>query len=202
MLPDGLLKTISEAKIITGELKHRDGIEFVVRAAPVLLCNSVPILRDALPGFRRRLSVLRFDRCFTSTEADRTLFSRIWETERSGILNRWLDGLQRVIDRGWKLDPPEEVEQTTDQFFRQATSSARGNLDRQMVAAATAGSDLRSKPSGCVASKASLDSANGAPQANDQASLAPFDFLLRFPAGAKTISIELSTDGQINLHIE
>jgi putative DNA primase/helicase len=40
-LPDGMLKTISEAKEVTGELKYRPSFNFVVRTVPVLLCNNV-----------------------------------------------------------------------------------------------------------------------------------------------------------------
>lgn len=124
ILPDGMLKTISEAKIVTGEPKHRDAFEFRVGAPPLLLCNDVPHLRDTSHGFRRRLTVIPFERQFTSEEADRTLFPRIWETERSGVLNRALEGLQRVSQRGWKFDLPEAVNRASEAWWVEATDAS------------------------------------------------------------------------------
>ncbi len=49
-LPDGTLKTISEAKEVTGELKYQQPFNFVVRTVPVLLCNNVPSLADLSHG--------------------------------------------------------------------------------------------------------------------------------------------------------
>ena len=45
-LPDGILKTISEAKEVTGENKYKPQFNFVVRTVPLLLCNNVPSLAD------------------------------------------------------------------------------------------------------------------------------------------------------------
>lgn len=126
ILADGLLKTVSEGKVVTGEPKNRDAFEFQVRAVPLLLCNTVPYLRDTSDGFRRRLTVIRFDRCFKACEADRTLFPRIKETELSGVLNRALEGLQRVARRGWKFDPPEAVTRATDAWWAEATGVSSG----------------------------------------------------------------------------
>lgn len=131
ILPDGMLKTISEAKIVTGEPKHRDAFEFRVGAPPLLLCNVVPYLRDTSHGFRRRLTVIPFERQFTSVEADLTLFPRIWE-ERSGVLNRALEGLQRVIGRAWKFDLPVAVNRASEAWWAEATgvTSALGQAAR------------------------------------------------------------------------
>ncbi|WP_156633816.1 DNA primase family protein [Methylobacterium sp. Leaf113] len=123
-LPDGLLKTISEAKIVTGEPKYRDAFEFEVRTVPLLLCNRIPHLRDTSYGFRRRLTVIPFGRSFTKHEADPTLFARIYASERSGVLNRALRGLRQVVQRGWKLDPPDAVIAATEAWWGVATGAA------------------------------------------------------------------------------
>ena len=121
VLPDGLLKTISEAKVVTGEAKHRDAFEFQVRSLPLLFCNAAPLLHDASRGFYRRLFVFPFERRFTDAEADRTLFPRIWVAERSGVLNRALAGLRGVAQRGWKFEPSEVVKQATEAWWAEAT---------------------------------------------------------------------------------
>jgi putative DNA primase/helicase len=69
-LPDGVLKTISEAKQVTGELKYQPSFNFVVRTVPVLLCNNVPSLADLSHGMLRRLMVIPFDRTFAEVDKD------------------------------------------------------------------------------------------------------------------------------------
>ena len=49
-LPDGILKTISEAKEVTGEYKYKSSFNFTVRTVPVLLCNNIPSLADLSHG--------------------------------------------------------------------------------------------------------------------------------------------------------
>jgi len=54
-LPDGELKKISEAKLVTGEPKYGKQFNFVVRTLPILLCNNVPSLADLSKGMLDRL---------------------------------------------------------------------------------------------------------------------------------------------------
>ncbi|QDM26271.1 hypothetical protein FNL56_09355 [Tardiphaga sp. vice304] len=108
-LPDGQLKKISEAKMVTGEYKHGPQFNFTIRALPVLLCNNVPSLADVSVGMRRRLMVIPFDRTFTERKKDADLFERIWQTEMSGVLNRALEGLRRLLERGMRFRYPEAV---------------------------------------------------------------------------------------------
>jgi putative DNA primase/helicase len=49
-LPDGFLKTISEAKLVTGEAKYKDPFNFIVRTVPILLCNNIPSVADQCMG--------------------------------------------------------------------------------------------------------------------------------------------------------
>jgi putative DNA primase/helicase len=95
-LPDGSLKKISEAKLLTGEHKFKPVFTFVNRAFPILLCNNLPSLADLSPGMMRRIHVLPFDRSFDANEIDRELFDRIMRNELSGVLNRALQGWKRV----------------------------------------------------------------------------------------------------------
>jgi putative DNA primase/helicase len=119
-LPDGILKTISEAKIVSGELKFGPSFNFVVRAVPMLLCNNVPVLADVSRGIRRRLQVIPFDRTFTDADRDRELFQRIWAEELPGVLNRALQGYQRLVQRGSKFDLPAAVEAATGAWLNEA----------------------------------------------------------------------------------
>ena len=98
-LPDGALKKISEAKLLTGEPKHKPAFNFINRAFPIILCNNLPSLADLSHGMMRRLHVVPFDRTFTEGETDRDLFDRIIENELSGVLNRALEGWKRLKQR-------------------------------------------------------------------------------------------------------
>jgi P4 family phage/plasmid primase-like protien len=113
-LPDGLLKVLSEAKLLTGERKYGQPFNFVGLAVPVLLCNGVPSLADLSHGMLRRLMVVRFKEQF---ENDPTVFERIWGKELPGILNRAVAGLQRVIRRGWRFKHPKALVEAKDRWL-------------------------------------------------------------------------------------
>lgn len=118
-LPDGILKTISEAKEVTGENKYKPSFNFTVRTVPMLLCNNIPSLADVSYGMLRRLMVIPFDRTFNEEERDASLFEKIWSKEMSGVLNRALQGYARVVKRqGFKS--PRAVIRTTARWLEQA----------------------------------------------------------------------------------
>ena len=119
-LPDGVLKTISEAKEVTGELKYQPSFNFVVRTVPVLLCNNIPSLADLSHGMLRRLMVIPFNRRFTDQDRDPDLFERIWANELPGVLNRALDGYRRLLERGTKFKLPLAVKKATKRWLQQA----------------------------------------------------------------------------------
>jgi P4 family phage/plasmid primase-like protien len=119
-LPDGMLKTISEAKEVTGELKYQASFNFVIRTVPVLLCNNNPSIADLSHGMRRRLMVLPFDRIFSDDEKDPDLFEGIWAEELSGILNQALAGYKRLLERGTKFKLPKAVKAATTHWLQQA----------------------------------------------------------------------------------
>jgi len=109
-LPDGELKTISEAKLLTGEEKYKPAFNFVCRTLPILLCNHVPSLTDLSVGMRRRLMVVPFKRVFPE---NRTLFPEIWAREMSGVLNQALSGYRRLLQHNGILKPGPVVQATT-----------------------------------------------------------------------------------------
>ena len=98
-LPDGTLKKISEGKTLTGERKFRDAFDFKCRALPVLSCNNIPSLADLSYGMMRRLQIVPFARIFREKETDRQLFRRIAANELPGVLNRALEGWERLQRR-------------------------------------------------------------------------------------------------------
>ena len=118
-LPDGTLKTISEAKEVTGEHKYGPTFNFTVRTVPLLLCNNIPSLADVSHGMLRRLMVIPFDRRFTDKDKDLDLFERIWANELSGVLNRALSGYGRLLERR-RFKLPRAVTIATEHWLQQA----------------------------------------------------------------------------------
>ena len=119
-LPDGELKRLSEAKTVTGEHKFGQPFTFTARSLPILLCNNPPSIADLSYGMRRRLIVVPFDRKFEDHEIDTELFRTIWSTEMSGVLNRFLAGLQRVIERGWSFETPKSSQTAKEELLIEA----------------------------------------------------------------------------------
>ena len=119
-LPDGTLKTISEAKEVTGEHKYGPSFNFTVRTVPLLLCNNIPSLADVSYGMLRRLMVIPFDRRFTDDDKDPDLFPRIWANEMSGVLNRALNGYRRLLERGASFKLPPAIVAAKEQWIQQA----------------------------------------------------------------------------------
>jgi phage/plasmid-associated DNA primase len=112
-----LLKKLSETKELTGEHKFRPQFNFIGLVVPVLLCNDPPSLPDLSHGMLRRLMVVPFDRTFAEAEQDRALFPTIWAGEMSGVLNRAVAGLRRVIRRGWRFERPASVRRATEAWL-------------------------------------------------------------------------------------
>lgn len=119
-LPDGQLKKLSEGKTVTGEHKFQQPFTFKVRVVPLLLCNNPPSLADLSQGMIRRLIVLPFDHRFDGAGVNRELFPDIWATEMSGVLNRALQGLKRVVQRNWSLTKPRDVENALSELLKEA----------------------------------------------------------------------------------
>lgn len=107
ILPDGILKKISERKILEANPKGKETYSFISCATPVLLANYYPKAKDVSNGTRRRANIIPFDRIFTDDEIDRNLGERIKENELSGVLNKALRGLKRLRTRGY-FDKPAD----------------------------------------------------------------------------------------------
>jgi len=119
-LPDGYLKRLSEEKTITGEHKFGPPFTFTVRTAIFMLLNNPPSIGDLSYEMQRRLVVVPFDRSFKPEETKPGLFQAIWEHELPGVLNRYLAGLRRVMERGWTFEPPEAVDKAKEKLLKAA----------------------------------------------------------------------------------
>lgn len=118
ILGDGLIKKLSEEKTVSARSPYgRKKRTFVSFALPVMAGNHYPSTKDISPGMQRRTYVMPFERIFEVDEQDPELFDAIWREERSGILNRFLAGLLRVIERGYQFDEPQDCVEARAKFF-------------------------------------------------------------------------------------
>jgi P4 family phage/plasmid primase-like protien len=118
-LEDGFLKKISEEKLMTGQHKHKPLFEFICRAVPVMLANNYPAIKDLSYGVQRRIIIIPFLRQFKKEEIKVGLFDQIWEQEASGILNRFVEGFQRLKQRGY-FQMPEPCIAAQKEWLRRA----------------------------------------------------------------------------------
>lgn len=120
-LPDGTLKKLSEGKPLTGELKNQNAFTFINRALPILVANNEPTTSDLSHGMARRIMVIPFTHRFREgKDLDRALWPAIRRDELSGILNRYVRGLQRLRRRGSRFKLPSDVRAAKRAWFRNA----------------------------------------------------------------------------------
>ena len=133
VLADGLLKKISEAKMIFARHAYgRRKFNFRCLALPIMAGNSFPLTHDVSHGLVRRAMLIPFDRVFGRDEADPKLFPTIWESEMAGILNRSLEGLRRLRERG-NFELPSYCERAKTEFLCHA-KPLMGFIDDRCVA--------------------------------------------------------------------
>jgi putative DNA primase/helicase len=101
VLPDGILKKMSENKTLTANPKRADMYRFKSSAIVFMAANSWPVSKDLSNGMNRRANVIRFDRTFSEEEDDKNLKSKIVNSDMSGILTWALAGLVRLRKRGF-----------------------------------------------------------------------------------------------------
>ena len=105
-LNDGLLKQISETKMMTANPKNKDTYSFISYAAIMMLCNHYPITRDLSRAMISRANITPFNAYFPPEKQDKHLMEKLRQHDMPGILNRFLAGLQRLRARG-SWDYPE-----------------------------------------------------------------------------------------------
>ena len=100
LLPDSVLKKLSEEKRMTANPKFGQPFDFVCRATPIILSNGWPATRDLSYGMSRRAMVFHFNTRLTPEEIDMSLRARILGSELPGVLNHFVQGWSRVKARG------------------------------------------------------------------------------------------------------
>jgi len=120
-LDDGMLKKLSEAKIVNIERKYRDSTPVELIASPVMLCNQLPYTSDVTPATLSRAVVMPFRASFDNSVKDPTLVGKIKSGELSGVLNHFVQGLVRVTKRGF-INMPKIVDEAKLEWISESAS--------------------------------------------------------------------------------
>lgn len=99
LLGSSYFKTIVTGDTIDAERKHCDPFSFRPFARLVFSANETPGARDTSFAYYRRWCIIPFPHQFVGRDADESLPSRMTQPcELSGLLNRALRGLRRLIE--------------------------------------------------------------------------------------------------------
>lgn len=115
VLPDGLIKKLSEAKRVTANPKNLPEFNFVARAVPVILTNHWPSSRDTSLAIRERAQIIDLNYYVKPHERDDDAKRKVLQNELSGVLNHFLEGYARLKLRG-RFDPPSECKAALDKW--------------------------------------------------------------------------------------
>lgn len=121
-LPEGLLKQLSEDKMLSGRDLFESNAQFVSRVVPLMLTNNIPHLSDLTDGTKKRAKIIHFPHQFD--ERLPNPFPTIWANEMPGILLKSLEGFKRLRSRGSFLEP-ESAQDAFGEFLQRANPTAR-----------------------------------------------------------------------------
>lgn len=89
-------------------------VEFEPSHTPVLVTNWMPNISGDEFAAWDRVSVVEFSKYIAPEKRDKHLKDKL-RAEIDGILQWALDGWRNYMERGWQLDEPAEVRQTTEE---------------------------------------------------------------------------------------
>jgi len=98
----GLFKMLTGNDLLEAEVKFKQRtIKFINRAKLVFSCNQLPYAADDSYAFYRRWIILHFPNRFIGDKADPHILKKLTTPEQlSGLLNKALEGLKRLLERG------------------------------------------------------------------------------------------------------
>lgn len=123
ILPDGILKKLSEDGVSTANPKGEKGFQFQRVCSVAMLSNGYPKTKDISRGTRRRAMVIPFNRGFHEGNAILDLPDQIIKNELAGVMNRALQGLQRLRQRG-KFQEPKSCQLAKAEWLNESNPVA------------------------------------------------------------------------------
>jgi putative DNA primase/helicase len=129
----GKLKALVSGDSLTIEEKFKKPFSFRNRAKFFFSANVLPKVSDNTRAFYRRLVIINFPRTFDESTADPTLPEKLTnEKELSGILNWALEGLQRLMQNGFRFSYNKSVEEI-EELYTRASDPVKAFLEEETV---------------------------------------------------------------------
>lgn len=122
-LPDDFLKHFSESKTLSATEHYKAAKEYQMNVTCLMAANNWPSSKDLSHGMLRRAFILPFSRIFKTSEMDIDLYDKVVKLELSGVLNRAIEGLQRLRKRGTFLEPKPCI-MAKDEWLKNANQAA------------------------------------------------------------------------------
>lgn len=113
-MKEGMIKELTGGEPILIRSLHQNFVEVKPFFKLTISGNHKPEIRGTDDGIWRRLLMIMFDVQIPAEERDRDLGRRLWEDERTGILNWLVDGLISYMEIG--LSEPASVTNATQEY--------------------------------------------------------------------------------------
>lgn len=113
----GVLKHLTGDDVVNGDRKFQKSLKFKNYAKLTFSMNSLPALSDYTNGMKRRALILKIDRIIPQEEINFNIVEEITaEEELSGLLNKAIEGVQRLIENKWFTITPF-IQNEIDKWF-------------------------------------------------------------------------------------
>jgi len=126
-LPDKALQRTGTFKMLTGrdpitaERKFQNSFQFVNYAKLLFSANKVPEAYDDTDAFFRRWIIIKFPNQFVGDKEDSNILERLTtEEELSGLLNKALKALKRLLKKG-RFSYSKTIEEIREDYIRKSS---------------------------------------------------------------------------------
>ena len=109
------LKALSSGDKITAEYKGKDAFQFKNSAKLVFATNRLPRVKDKSHGWDRRIKIVKFPNKFKNDTRVAYEMEMHMKEETPGIFNWLLEGLRRLMDRGY-FEDTEQLAVNKDEY--------------------------------------------------------------------------------------
>lgn len=111
---ESLIKSLTSGEPILVRRLNHEFNEVYPKFKLAISANRKPVIKGNDDGIWRRVVLIPFDVQIPKDEVDKRLPEKLWE-ERSGILNRLLEGLTDFLERG-ALEPPAGIQAASQEY--------------------------------------------------------------------------------------
>lgn len=125
-----VLKALISGDSISIARKFKKAIDYKSQIKLIFLMNSLPNTLDNTHGFYRKILIIPFRKVFKEQDIDRDLYSKIVETELSGILNWAIEGAERLKNNKYEFTKSKAINKVISEYKRNQNPVEEFLVDR------------------------------------------------------------------------